>query len=191
MRQRFLPGFPEGAQRIGEMVSILEKDGQVTYFFGSDNYYAHPVGDQQGRRFALTSLMANRHLRAVDLQKEPLCIPHRTLMHWKKQYAKEGPTSFFRVTSAHKPRIMTPEIIAECSQLLGEGHCIAEVARRAGIDESTTMRGGTQCGNSKGACCGASHVGADQTRTGQHQVRAQPCRRRGCHRAGHGMHTRR
>ena len=35
MRQRLLPGFPEGALRIGEMVSMLVKDGQVTYFIGN------------------------------------------------------------------------------------------------------------------------------------------------------------
>ena len=28
-RQSLIPGFPEGAQRIGESLSILERDGQV------------------------------------------------------------------------------------------------------------------------------------------------------------------
>ena len=28
-------GFPGGALRIGEMVSMLVKDGQVTYFIGN------------------------------------------------------------------------------------------------------------------------------------------------------------
>ena len=67
MRQRLLPGFPERALRIGEMVSMLVKDGQDTYFIGGDSYFSQPVGDLKSQRFALTSLMANRHLRSVDL----------------------------------------------------------------------------------------------------------------------------
>jgi hypothetical protein len=140
MKQRLLPGFPEGAQRVGEMVSVLKKDGQVTYFIGDDNYFSHPEGDLKSQRFALASLMINGHVRAVDLEKEPLCIPHRTLMHWKRRHVEEGPASFYRETPPHKPRIMTPEKIAECSQWLGEGHCIAATARHAGIDESTLRK---------------------------------------------------
>ncbi len=76
MRQRLLPSFPEGALRIGEMVSILMKDGQLTYFIGGDSYFSHPVGDLKSQRFALTSLMANRHLRAVDLPAAVHSAPH-------------------------------------------------------------------------------------------------------------------
>ena len=41
-KQLFMPGFPDGAQRIGEAVSIVEKDGWVSYFVGSDNYFRPP-----------------------------------------------------------------------------------------------------------------------------------------------------
>jgi len=56
MRQLFLPGFPDGAEKIGSALSILVKDKTVTYFVGSDNYYSHPEGDRKGQRFALTNL---------------------------------------------------------------------------------------------------------------------------------------
>ncbi len=81
MRQSWLPGFPDGAQKVGEGLAILEKDGQAIYFVGGDNYFSHPVGDDAGRRFALTSLMENGHVKAVELERPPLCIPHRTLMN--------------------------------------------------------------------------------------------------------------
>ena len=62
MRQLFLPGFPDGAEKIGSALSILKKDGNVTYFVGGDNYFAHPETDRKGQRFALANLMANRHV---------------------------------------------------------------------------------------------------------------------------------
>lgn len=139
-RQWFLPGFPEGADKVGKSLSILSRDGQVTYFLGSDNYFSHPVGDEKSKRFVLTSLMENGHVRASDLERPPLCIPHRTLMNWRRQSRENGVASFFQTPQAVKPRIMTPEMIAVCTQLLGKGMGISEVAKQAGINESTLRK---------------------------------------------------
>ena len=139
-KQSFLPGFPEGAERIGDALSILEKDGTRTYFLGGDNYYSHPIGDQQGMRFVLASLMANRHVRARDLEQAPLSIPHRTLMHWTRRYREEGSASFFGAAKPTKPRVMTAEKSAQCGKLLDEGLPPVEVARRAGVQESTLRK---------------------------------------------------
>lgn len=139
-KQSALPGFPDGAQRIGTWLSILEKDGLVTYFLGGDNYFSHPTGDRKSERFALTSLMENGHVRACDLEKPPLSLPHRTLMHWKAQCRKDGPASFFRNIEGPRPPIMTPEKSAECAGLLADGHRPSEVARLAGINESTLRK---------------------------------------------------
>ena len=140
LRQSWLPGFPEGAQKVGEALAILERDEQVTYFVGGDTYFTHPVGDDASRRFALSSLMENGHVRAIDLEKAPLLIPHRTLMNWVGQSRQQGPSSFFRPVPPTKPRIMTVEKSAECARLLSEGQRVAEVARQVGIKESTLRK---------------------------------------------------
>jgi hypothetical protein len=140
LRQRFLPDFPEGSLRIGEMLSILEKEGRTTYFVGGDNYYSHRTEDMQSRRFALASLMENRHVRARDLTASPLCIPHRTLMNWSGQLRKDGASSFFQPPQPQKPRIMTDSVIAECAQLIADGLSVAKVARGVGIEESTLRK---------------------------------------------------
>ena len=116
LRQAWLPGFPEGAQKVGEALAVLERDEQVTYFVGGDTYFTPPVGDDASRRFALSSLMENGHVRAIDLEKAPLLIPHRTLMNWVGQSRKQGPSSFFRPVPPTKPRIMTVEKSAECAR---------------------------------------------------------------------------
>lgn len=139
-KQPHLPGFPDGAQKIGASLSILEKDGWVTYFVGGDNYFSHPKGDKKSSRFALASLMENGHVRAVDLERPPLSIPHRTLMHWTSQNRKDGSASFFRTAARPRPRVMTSEKSAACAALLADGIHPAEVARRAGIEESTLRK---------------------------------------------------
>lgn len=139
-RQSLLPGFPEGAQKIGVSLSILEKDEMVTYFVGGDNYFSHRKDDIQSRRFALSSLMENGHVRAIDLEKPPLSMPHRTLMNWTAQCRKYGPASFYRITDRPKPRVMTPDKNAECANLLADGIHPSEVARLTNIKESTLRK---------------------------------------------------
>jgi DNA-binding CsgD family transcriptional regulator len=139
-KQSLLPGFPEGAQKIGVALSILEKDNSVTYFVGGDNYFSHPIGDNQSRRFALASLMENGHVRACDLERPPLSIPHRTLMNWTAQLRKDGPASFYRAPDRAKPPVMTADKNAECAKLLADGIRPSEIARRANIKESTLRK---------------------------------------------------
>lgn len=139
-KQSFIPGFPEGVQKIGSALSILEKEDGVTYFVGGDNYFSHPKGDKQSMRFALASLMENGHVRACDLNGPPLLIAHRTLMNWTAQLRKDGPASFYRISDRAKPPVMTPDKSAQCAKLLADGLHPAEVARRAGIKESTLRK---------------------------------------------------
>ena len=60
----------------------MEKDGWVNYFLWDDNYFSHLKDDIRSKRFILTSLMENGHVRAIELERGPLLIPHRTLMNW-------------------------------------------------------------------------------------------------------------
>jgi transposase-like protein len=140
LKQQFLPGFPDGAVKIGEILSILKKDGRVTYFLGSDNYFNHMLDDRQSERFVLASLMHNGHVRACDLEAEPLAIPHRTLMNWVAQYRSDGPSSFFRTSNGRKTQIMTEEKKAECASLIAGGARLSEVARQTGIADSTLRK---------------------------------------------------
>jgi DNA-binding CsgD family transcriptional regulator len=138
--QLMLPSFPDGAARIGDVVSVLSKEGRVTYFLGSDNYFSHREEDAPARRFALAMLMDNGHVRPCDLEKPPFNIPHRTLMNWAAQLREQGSDSFFRARPRQTPRVMTTEKIAECARLIDEGMSISEIAVRVGIGESTLRK---------------------------------------------------
>lgn len=140
IKQSLIPGFPVGAQRVGESLSILEHVGQVTYFLWGDNYFSHPQSDIKSRRYVLASLMHNGHVRPVDLEGPPFLIAHRTLMNWTAQFRKDGSTSFFRNAPAAKPAVMDADMSAHCAKLLAEGLRPSEVARRAGIKESTLRK---------------------------------------------------
>ncbi len=104
---------------------------------GGGNYFSHPLDDKSRRRYALASFMENGHVRAIDLEGAPLCIPHRTLMNWVAQLREDGADSFFRAARGIKPRVMSADVGAQCSKLLAEGNRPSEGARLVGINEST------------------------------------------------------
>jgi hypothetical protein len=135
-----LPGFPEGAAQISSSLSLLIKEGKVFYMLGSDNYFSHDQGELAGQQFALTSLISNRYVRATDIERSFLKIPHRTLMRWLAQYRELGPGSFFIRHAKQKPRVMTDERVAECTSLLAVGLKPGAVATRVGIGESTLRK---------------------------------------------------
>jgi len=119
---------------------VLNKDGRVTYFVGSDNYFSHPETDAAGQRFALATLLANGHVRASEVAVSSLGIAHRTLMHWTRQLDQKGPGSFYAPRPGRGGAVMTPEKAAECGRLLASGETIAGVARLAGVGESTLRK---------------------------------------------------
>ena len=95
MPQLMLQGFPDGAIRMGPVVSVLKKEGWVTYFVGDDNYFSHAVTDAAGQRLAISTLISNRHVRVCEVEASPLGIAHRTLMNWTRQMDEKGPGSFY------------------------------------------------------------------------------------------------
>jgi len=138
--QLLLPGFPDGSSRIGDGLSILKKDGLVTYFVGVDSYFSHEVDSAASHRFILASLVHNGHVRARDLEKSPLCIPRRTLMNWLKQLRERGADSFFLTALRSGGGVMTPDVVARCEVLLFSGLPVSKVARKMGINESTLRK---------------------------------------------------
>jgi len=140
MPQLFLPGFPEGASRINSTVSVLSKEGRVTYFVGADSFYWHEAVDHGAQRFAITALLVNGHLRPCEVERSFLGIPHRTLMNWTRKYEQEGPSSFFRPPRGRGGTVMNAERCTAAGRLLDAGYNIAATARRLGVGESTLAK---------------------------------------------------
>lgn len=140
MLQFMLQGFPDGAIRIGPVVSVLSKDGRVTYFVGPDNYFSHAAGDAAAQRMAIATLIANRHVRVCEVETSPLGIARRNLMRWTRQLAEKGSGSFFTPRRVRGGAVMTAEKASECGRLLDEGKSIPAAVGLTGVNESTLRK---------------------------------------------------
>lgn len=171
-QQSFLPGFPDGAVKIGRSsLSILEKEGLVTYFVGADNFFSHKAVDKASQQFALATLMHNGHVRPCDLEGPPMCFAHRTLMNWLRHLRVDGPDFFYRPKHRRGAPVMTADRITECERLLAEGKSMSNVAKDAGIDDST-LRKAMQRGAVRTAAVVAGKGVVDGTTTKADRSRA-------------------
>ena len=68
MSQLLFVGFPDGSLRIGKVVSILKKEGRITYFVEGDSFFSHEEMDASAQRFAITSLISLKFQRQKGSQ---------------------------------------------------------------------------------------------------------------------------
>jgi transposase-like protein len=140
MSQPFLPGFPDGATKIGDRVNILSKGRLVFYFLDSDLLFTHRSDDEASRRCYLASLVEYGHVRAVELERSELNIPHRTLMNWCRQLRDHGVDSFYASPRRRGGAVMTEEVRSRCDRLLATGKTVSQVSRIVGINDSTLRK---------------------------------------------------
>lgn len=175
MPQLLLQGFPDGAIRIGPALSVLRKEGRVTYFVGPDNYFSHPESDLGAQRYILAALVANGHARPCEVERSGLGIAHRTLMHWTRQLDEQGADSFFGPRGRRGAAVMTAGKAAECGRLLDGGATVAAAARLAGVDAST-LRKAVKAGRVPRAPAGApvpdGPEATDKSERGREDARA-------------------
>jgi len=139
-RQQLLQGFQKGTIKINARISVLNRDGHTTYFVDDDSICSHPTGDKAGEAHALAVLMVHGHARPIEIERSEFGTPHRTLMNWQRKYEEQGCRAFFSVPARRGAVVVTPEVSARCAQMFAEGFSVAEVARRAEIDESTLRK---------------------------------------------------
>jgi DNA-binding CsgD family transcriptional regulator len=135
----FLPGMPDGAIRINPAVSLLSKEGRVTWFVGDDNYFSHPADDSAGRHLALATLMDNGHVKPCQIIAA-LGTPRSSLMRWRRQLEERGAGSFYQPRAVRGGTVITTEKSAQCARLLELGKTIPQCARLAGISVSTLRK---------------------------------------------------
>lgn len=63
------------------------------------------------------------------MERSSLGIAHRKLMNSVAQYRKAGPESCYAEASHQKPPVMTPNLVAECANLLAAGYRPEAIAR--------------------------------------------------------------
>jgi len=141
MPQLSLPGFPAGATTINETVSVYVEEGRRVWLMGQIEIFRHAQEDHAGFRTIVSALMKGGLVCPSELERSGLKLTHRTLMNWRKQYQEHGASAFYRIQRPRAAgRVMTAPKVSSCQRMLEAGQSVAEVAKEAGINESTLRK---------------------------------------------------
>ena len=139
LKSRPLPLQPEDATPINDLVSMVKRDGQWTYFYGIQPIHQHSEEDKHSFCLALGMLCAQGMCKCGEV-KRALKVSKRSLCRYVKTYREEGPSGFFKPCIGRGPSVMTAEVTAQAQALLDQGRSRSEVSQKLGVSYDTLRK---------------------------------------------------
>jgi len=93
--QALLPVIPDGATAVNNLVSILQENGQWTYFYGLHPVFAHEERDRRSFRMFTAQLIERGMCRQVDIVRT-FGVSSNSVKRSVKKYRKEAIALMFR-----------------------------------------------------------------------------------------------
>ena len=132
-----LPFFPDGSVMLGKWIGVTNREGAVWYFNGSAPMFTHGVEDRKSFRAYTSQLCETGLCKQADVVRA-FGVTKESVMRGVALYRHGGMGAFFESRQpARKPRVMTPEKIAEAQALLDEGLSPRIISVRLGVKADT------------------------------------------------------
>ncbi len=138
-RQALLPLVPDGSTPVNDLVSIVKRDDEWTWFYGARPVFAHRQDDRNSFRMFSAQLVCQGACKQVEIVKACGVSPI-SVKRCVKQFRQEGIDSFFLPRPTRSATVMTPDVIQQAQDLLKQGHSRAQTARQLGISCDTLRK---------------------------------------------------
>ena len=134
--QLFLPIFPEKTRMINFKLGFQRLDDFVHYLVNGLPIYSHAVGDKNGYRYIMATLVNNKLCSITELS-EALGVPRKNIERYAKALRDKGIEHFFnRKETRGQCHKFTPEKMRDAQQLLNQGYSQQGTAKAIGVSES-------------------------------------------------------
>ncbi len=138
--QTILPIIPANATRINDIITVIRKGEECTYFLSLWPIYKHMANDHNHFRLIAAQLIAAGTCRQCELVKA-FGVSRKMLNRAVKQFVERGVESFFTKRSGRKGgTVLTKEKLSQAQQLLGQGKSRAEVSSELSIKYDTLRK---------------------------------------------------
>lgn len=136
--QTFIPVFAMGTVEINPNLAYQKENGRVYYFNGhAMPVFSHSEEDVRSFKMIVSQFCVNGNATQAQIIRA-FGIPSITMKRSVKIFRTEGAGGFFVSKSPkRKPRVLTPEVIAEVQKLLDEGATLKEIADKLGLKQNT------------------------------------------------------
>lgn len=139
MTQTLLPLVPNGATPISDYLSVVNENGQWTYFAGVFPVFSHPVEDRNSFRMFTAQLVCHGRCKQVDLVNA-FGVTAVSVKRAVKQYREQGSQSFYQPRRGRGSTVMTESIIQQARVLLNQGCSRKETAHQLNVKLDTLRK---------------------------------------------------
>jgi hypothetical protein len=139
MPQTLLPLVPEGATPISDYLSVVNENGQWTYFVGVFPVFAHPVEDRNSFRMFTAQLVCNGNCKQVDIVKA-FGVAAGSVKRAVKQYREQGSQSFYQSRRGRGATVITESVLQQAQALLNQGCSRKETAQKLNVKRDTLRK---------------------------------------------------
>lgn len=139
MPQALLPLIVDGATQINGQISVVQDDGQWTYFCGVVPIFHHRSDDPASFRMFTAQLVEKGICRQAEIIKT-FGVSKKSVQRSVKQFREDDVESFFRPRPTRSATVLTPPVVARAQELLYRGWSRSEVADELGIKRDTLRK---------------------------------------------------
>ena len=139
MPQALLPLIPDGATQVNDRISVVQQQGQWTYFCGIHPVFEHGEEDRASFRMFSAQLVCQGSCRQSEII-QTFGVSKNSVKRSVKKYRDEGIESFFRPRRPRSSNVLTPQVVARAQELLYRGGSPSEVADELEIKRDTLRK---------------------------------------------------
>jgi transposase len=131
--------IPHGATPINDLISVVRRDKQWSYFCGVQPVFEHPEDDRRSFRMFTAQLCCQGACTQAQIMRV-FGVSKNSLLRSIAKYRQEGINGFYRPRQGRGPSVMTAEVTAQAQKLLDLDHARSAVAETLGVKYDTLCK---------------------------------------------------
>ena len=139
MAQRQLPMFPEGSISVTHDLAVENRDGRITYFYGTLPVFTHDENDDASFKMITAQFYTNGYVKQMDIVRAfgvtPISVKRAV-----KRYQEEGVRGFYAEKKTRGAVVLTDEVLQQAQRLLSEGQEPYDVADQLDVKRDTLSK---------------------------------------------------
>jgi transposase len=139
MPQAWLPLIPPGASSINNVISVICREQQWTYFCGMQPVFQHAEDDRRSFRMFTAQLCVQGACSQAEIMRA-FGVSKNSVLRSVAKYRQEGIDGFYRRRKGRGPSVMRGEVAAAAQRLLAGGYSRRDAAEELGIKYDTLRK---------------------------------------------------
>jgi predicted transcriptional regulator len=131
--------FPDGSIEITRDLAVENREGRVTYFYGTLPVFTHNENDDASFQMITAQFYTNGYVKQMDIVRAfgvtPISVKRAV-----KRYKEEGIQGFYAEKKTRGAAVLTDDVLQQAQRLLSEGQEYYDVADQLNVKRDTLRK---------------------------------------------------